>query len=1136
MENGIAGKIASGFLQSKLSILLMIAFLLLGAYSVYLIPREEEPQIQVPVADIFMSIPGATPKEVETKFLAPLERVLWNVPKIEHIFSSSMNGGAMLTVQFYVGEDLQKSLVNLYNEILKHMDQMPPGVSMPLIKTRSIDDVPVLALTLWSDKLSDYTLRKQAELLRSEIKKINYVTNINIIGGREKQLRIKLDRSKMAGANLDMLTMSHYLQSANMQVDAGNAYKSNKVYIVGTNNFLRTVDDVKNLIVGMKDGEPIYLSSVAEINEGPSTSKNYVSYEGNPAVTIAISKQNGKDAQKISNKILKKIDKLQKESISPDVNIEVTRNYGKSASDKVSELLVHLLGSIIAVTLFVMLAMGWRGGLVVFLSVPVTFALTLFAYYFMDYTLNRITLFALVFVTGIVVDDSIIVSENMHRHFKMKYPSMREAALYAINEVGNPTILATLTVIAAVLPMAFVSGLMGPYMSPMPIGATVAMSFSLIVALTLTPYLGYIFLKHKENCSPEDIKDNSNCESETNEISSSLEESLAFEKNVSVEDVLNKNSNKVENVSVNNNVNLNQIEKINLDNDINSSITNYLNNIDKGNTSQKEDDEDYDVTKTKLYSWYNWVMEPMLKSRLTRWVFMISTVILLLLSVSLFYFKLVPVKMLPFDNKNEFQIVIDMPEGTPLEQTNSVTQEIGLYLKTRPMVKNYQTYVGTASPISFNGLMRHYDLRKRDHVADIQVNLIDKENRSIQSHDIAKAIRPGVQKIAKKMNANVKVVEVPPGPPVLSTMVVEVYGPNYETQIDLAIQIKKEMEKVEGIVDVDIVYEEPQNKMLFTVDRDKALRNGVSPASITENLQIAVSGKAVGLLHQDNVLSPIPIVLELNEADKMTVSELENLPIKNNMNKVITLGSLTKLNMTYQPLSINRKDQKRVVMVTAELAGDLESPIYAMLKMESSIKNLKLPEAYKLDLLNNSQPEYEDDYSVKWDGEWQITYEVFRDLGIAFMVAILIIYLLIVGWFQNFTVPLVMLAAIPLSLIGIVVGHWIMGSYFSATSMIGFIALAGIMVRNSILLIDFINIRLDEGAPLYNAIIEAGAVRTLPIILTAGTVVLGAIVILFDPLFQGLAISLMGGTITSTILTLIVVPLLYFKMLKKRVK
>jgi len=696
----------------------------------------------------------------------------------------------------------------------------------------------------------------------------------------------------------------------------------------------------------------------------------------------------------------------------------------------------------------------------------------------------------------------------------MKYPSMREAALYAINEVGNPTILATLTVIAAVLPMAFVSGLMGPYMSPMPIGATVAMSFSLIVALTLTPYLGYIFLKHKDNCSSEEIEENPNCEFESSEISSSLEDSLTFEKKATLEDVLDKKPDVLEKTSIDENSNIKQSD---------------------GKDGSKND-EDYDITKTNLYKWYNWIMAPMLKSRVKRWMFMISTVILLVLSVSLFYFKLVPVKMLPFDNKNEFQVVIDMPEGTPLEQTNSVAQEIGLYLKSRPMVKNYQTYVGTASPISFNGLMRHYDLRKGDNVADIQVNLLAKEYRSIESHDIAKAIRPGIQKIAHRMNANVKVVEVPPGPPVLSTMVAEVYGPDYQSQIDLALQIKKIMENTEGVVDVDIIYEETQSKMLFTVDRDKALKNGVIPSSITENLQAAVSGKSVGLLHQDDVLSPIPIVLELVDADKMTASELENLPIRNYRNEVVALGNVTKLSMINQPLSINRKDQKRVVMVTAELAGNLESPIYAMLNMENSIKNLNLPKGYKLNLLNNSQPEYEDDYAVKWDGEWQITYEVFRDLGIAFMVAILIIYLLIVGWFQNFIVPLVMLAAIPLSLIGIVVGHWIMGSYFSATSMIGFIALAGIMVRNSILLIDFINISLKEGKPLYDAIIEAGAVRTLPIVLTAGTVVLGAIVILFDPLFQGLAISLMGGTITSTVLTLIVVPLLYFKMLKKRVK
>ena len=1068
MKKGISGYIASAFLQSKLSLLLMISFLIVGIYSLTLIPREEEPQIKVPAADIFIQLPGASPGEVENQIISPLEQVLSNVKGVEHLYSSSMNGQGMLTVQFFVGEEIEPSLVKLYNEIMKHMDRMPPGSSMPLIKTRSIDDVPVLAMTLWSDKSSDYMIRQQAELMSQEIKKIPHITDIKILGGRTKQVRITLDKSKMAGQNLDITTIEKYIQGANRQMTAGSAYQGNEVYIIKTNNFLTSAEEVSHLIVGMNGNTPVYLKDIAKVTEGPSKPSSYVSYKGTSAVTIAISKQSGTDANKLSNKVLAKVKRMEKGQIAKDMHIAITRNYGASASDKVSELLLHLMLSILAVTLFVMMAMGWRGGLVVFLSVPVTFALTLFAYYFMDYTLNRITLFALVFVTGIVVDDSIIVAENMHRHFKMNYTSMKEAAIYSIDEVGNPTILATFSVIAAVLPMAFVSGLMGPYMSPMPIGATVAMSFSLIVALTLTPYLGFIFLRTKEQKKAERLA--AAC---------------------TTHDVLD------------------------------ASFTG-------------EAQCDYNIKKTFFYKLYDRVMTPMLNHRSYRWIFIISTVILLLASVSLFYFKIVPVKMLPFDNKNEFQVVIDMPEGTPLEQTNAVAQEIGVYIGNQKYVKDYETYVGTSAPISFNGLMRHYDLRKGDNTGDIQVNLTDKKERSIQSHDIAKNMRPGIQKIAKKYNANVKVVEVPPGPPVLSTMVAEVYGPDAKTRLEIAQKIKKQMEKTKGIVDVDIVYDAPQKELLFKVNRDKAMRMGVIPAQVTDNLQAAVSGRSAGVLHTDDDLKPIPIQLELPDAGKANYSTLSNLPIRNQSGKAIALGDITTLTEKYMIPSIMRKDQMEVIYVTAELAGKLESPVYAILNLNKGVSSIPVPNGYKLQMLSNGQPKYEDNYTVKWDGEWQITYEVFRDLGIAFMVAMLIIYLLIVGWFQNFLVPIVMLAAIPLSLIGIVLGHWLMGSYFSATSMIGFIALAGIMVRNSILLIDFINISLEKGVPLKQAIIDTGAIRTLPILLTAGTVVLGALVILFDPLFQGLAISLMGGTITSTFLTLLVVPLLYFKMLKNK--
>ena len=1057
MKEGFAGRLANVFIRSKLSVLLMIAFLLLGAFSITLIPREEDPQIEAPMADIMVAYPGANPTEVESRVSIPLEKVVSNVKGVEYVYSTSMNGMTMVSVQFFVGQDMERSLVKLYTEIMKHMDEMPQGVSMPLIKTRAIDDVPVLALTLWSNKYGDYSLRQLAEVMTTELKKVPDVAAVNILGGRSKEIKVVLDKDKMTGNHLDMAGISKYIQGSNMQLSSGNILSGDSVFSVQTGSFLKTADDVANLVVGVNEGMPVYLRQVAQVEEGPGTPSQYVSYgeKGNyPAVTIAIAKKSGVDAKKLAGQILNKVDHLKRELIPSDVNVTTTRDYGQTASDKVSELLLHLFVAIIAVTLFVMLAMGWRGGLVIFLSVPVTFALTLFSYYFLDYTLNRITLFALVFVTGIVVDDSIIIAENMHRHFRMKNLPFIQAAIYAINEVGNPTILATFTVIAAVLPMAFVSGMMGPYMSPMPIGASIAMIFSLLVALTLTPYLGYIFLRSKED------KDNSETaeEGETN-----LEDS-------------------------------------------------------------------------KVYRMYKSIVSPMLESRKMRWTFMLATVALLLISVSLFYTKSVPVKMLPFDNKNEFQVVIDMPEGTTLERTDAVAKEIAAYVATNKDVVNYQTYVGTSGPINFNGLARHYDLRRGENVADIQVNLKDKGDRKLQSHDIAKAVRPGIQQIAKKYNANAKVVEVPPGPPVLSTLVAEIYGPNYQDQIKVANQVKDRLNKTSGVVDVDWMVEADQKELAFDVDKEKAMLRGVAPAQVVGAIQSAIGGEMAGVVHQESSSVSVPVKLQLADADKNDINNLKNLTVVNQRGESVPVGDLVQITEKVKDKSIYRKNQKRVVYVVGDMAGKLESPVYAMNDMSDHLKEIKLPKGYELQENYTSQPKFEDEFTLKWDGEWQITYEVFRDLGIAFLIAIIIIYMLIIGLFQNFTVPLIMLSVIPLSLIGIILGHWMMGAFFSATSMIGFIALAGVMVRNSILLIDFIDIRLKEGIPLKQAILESGAVRSIPILLTAGTVVLGAIVILFDPLFQGLAISLMGGTVTATLLTLVVVPLLYFKLMRNKYK
>lgn len=1060
MQNGISGKIASMFMNSKLSILLMIGLMIIGAYSSSLIPREEEPQINVPMADILVGYPGASPQEVESRVLEPLEKIISNIKGVEHLHSTAMNGQAMIIVQFYVGEDVERSYVKLYDELIKNQHIFPQGVYQPMVKTRSIDDVPMLALTLWSEEYDDFQIRQIAEEVSSEVKKIKDVSTIREIGGRSRELKVVLDKDKMAENGVDALGIMQMIQANNGSMQSGSFVQSDTEYLVTTGQFISSKEDVENLVVGVHQNMPVYLKQVATIQDGAGTVKSYVSfgyskfnenYTENPseypAVTLSVAKVKGADAMKISEQILNRVEKLQQNIIPDEVKVEVTRNYGETASDKVNELLFHLFVAIVAVTVLVMLAMGWRGGLVVFLSVPLTFALTLFSYYILGYTLNRITLFALVFVVGIVVDDSIIIAENMHRHFKMKRLPFKDAAIYAINEVGNPTILATFTVIAAILPMAFVSGMMGPYMSPMPIGASIAMILSLFIALTITPYLGYHLLREKD--------------------------------------------------------------------------------------SQKHKEEQGHETSW-IYKFYNKFEKPLLDNPKKRWMILGFTGILLIGSVAMFFTKSVAVKMLPFDNKNEFQVVVDMPEGTTLERTSAVTREIAQYLTTVPEVVNYQNYIGASAPITFNGLVRHYDMRGGSNMADIQVNLLNKKDRKMQSHDIAKKVRPFIQEIAKKNGANVKIVEVPPGPPVLSTIVAEIYGPDHKEQIKVAYQVKEILENTDDVVDIDWSVEDVQTEYRLEVDKEKAMLNGVAPQQIVGNLTYLLREYPVSNLYDEKSVYPVGIVMALDDKDKTSIDDIQNLKIKGQSGNMIPVRDIVKVKQDTLHKSISRKDQQRVVYVLADMAGDLESPAYAILGMEERLKQIELPKGYSISDLYMGQPEEESNFTVKWDGEWQITLEVFRDLGIAFMVVIIIIYMLIVGWFQNFKTPIVMMIAIPLSLIGIVLGHWLLGAFFTATSFIGMIALAGVMVRNSVLLIDFIEIRLKDGIPLKQAIIDAGAVRTTPILLTTGAVVIGAAVILFDPIFQGLAISLVAGAIVSTVLTLIVVPLIYYMVERKK--
>ncbi len=1061
MKSGIAGKIAKAFINSKLTPLLMLAFLAIGIYSAYLTPREEEPQINVPMADIFLRYPGASPKEVESRVVVPLEKMLSNIDGVEYVYSTSMPGQAMVSARFYVGRDVQRSLVKLYNELMKHMDQFPQGVSMPLVKTRSINDVPILTLTLWSKNYNDYQIRRVTEELSNEVKKISDVAQVKVYGGRSRQVRVVLNKAKMAAYHVDPLIVAHQIQSANQQLYSGTFDRNDQEYLVETGNFLSTSDEVSNLVIGSYQGEPIYLKNIAKVVDGPAEPSQYVSFgygaasknkmaQANsglyPAVTLSIAKRKGTDAMRIADEVLGKVHNLKGVLIPSDMHVSITRNYGETASDKVSELLLHLFVAIVAVTVLVTLTMGWRSGMVVFASIPVTFALTLFVYYMFGYTLNRITLFALVFVTGIVVDDSIIIVENMHRHFHMRKLPFMQAALASIDEVGNPTILATFTVIASVLPMAFVSGLMGPYMSPMPIGASIAMMFSLLVALIITPWLAYRFLKTDD--SPQ------------------------------------------------------------------------------GHNEYKLED-------TMLYRAYAKTLIPLIENARMRWIFIIGVVVLLLGSLSMFYFKMVEVKMLPFDNKDEIQVVIDMPEGSTLERTDAVARDIASTIKNVPELEDYQIYAGTAAPINFNGLVRHYDLRKGSDVADIQLNLLPKGERSEQSHDIAKRIRPVVDKIAARYGANVKVVEVPPGPPVMSTLVAEVYGPDYKKQIHVARQVKELFKKTDGVVDVDWLVKDNQTKYDFVVNKEKAMLTGVSPEQIVHVMTMALHGQNVSRLYSSSNVDPVPIHVQLPVDERSSLQDLKKIYVRSQSGAMVPVSDLVSIKEENEDQNIYRKNQRRVVYVTADVAGKIESPVYAILGIGSELNSIKLPKGYSLTQLYAHQPFSQENYSLKWDGEWQITYEVFRDLGAAFAVVLVIIYLLIIGWFQDFKVPLVMMVAIPLSLVGILIAHWLFHAFFTATSMIGLIALAGIMVRNSVLLIDFIKIRLEDGVPLKEAVIESGAVRTRPILLTTGAVVIGAFVIIFDPIFQGLALSLIGGSFASTALTLIIVPLIYYMTEKK---
>jgi len=1057
---GIAGKIAHAFIQSKLTPLIVIASILLGLFAVIVTPREEEPQIVVPMIDVTVTYPGASAREVEERVTRPMEKLLWEIKGVEYIYSIVKPGFNLTIVRFYVGEGMEESLIKLYNKLMSNYDRIPPGVSQPMVKARSIDDVPVLTLTLWSEspRISGYELRRVALELCTEIKKDQNVAEFTVIGGQRRQVRVSLDPARLKAYDASAFQIMDALAKSNYSLPSGAYPSQNREILVDTGGLLSSVDDVGRVVVGVTNGRPVYLKDVAVLQDGPEEPGNYVfmglgpasqrkGIPGSPAgqneaVTIAIAKKKGANASVVAHEALAKVDALRGHLIPSDVTVTVTRNYGETAKDKSDELLQHMLIATISVIILIALALGAREAVVVAVAVPVTLALTLLINYLYGYTLNRVTLFALIFSIGILVDDAIVVVENIHRHFKLHGAGV-DTAVKAVDEVGNPTILATWTVIAALLPMAFVSGLMGPYMRPIPVGASAAMLFSLLVAFIVSPWMSYKILGKA------------------------------------------------------------------------------------GKTAHHKPEKDF-------YSLYEKIIAPLMDSAKKRRLALAAVGGLLMLAMAFVPLKLVTVKMLPFDNKSELQVIIDMPEGSAMEKTAALAQELGGYLKRVPEVTDYQLYVGTAAPFNFNGLVRHYFLRAGANVADIQVNFVAKGDRKDQSHDIAKRLRPGLKEIGDRYGARIKVAEIPPGPPVLSTLVAEVYGPDTTRQIEIARQIRDIFEKTPGVVDVDWYVEADQKKLIFEANRTKAAENGVSTEALAQSMRIALSGAVAGLVHLEKEKEPVEIFLRMPLEDRADPSSLKSLNVPSRLGSRVPLAELVSVREGAGEKTIYHKNLKNVTYVIGDVAGTEESPVYAILKMKDAVKSLKLPEGYELKQYDAVQPWLEDTYSMKWDGEWHITIEVFRDLGIAFAAVLVIIYILVVAWFRNFITPIIIMVPIPLTLVGILPGHWVFGAFFTATSMIGFIALSGIIVRNSILLVDFAEQEWREGKDLRQALLAAGAVRFRPIVLTAAAVVVGSFVMIFDPIFQGLAIAMMFGAVAATGLTLVVIPLLYYEFFRNK--
>jgi multidrug efflux pump subunit AcrB len=1060
---GVSGRIAALFQSAQITPLLALVALLLGIFAVLVTPREEEPQINVTMANVLVPFPGASVRDVEQMVATPGEQVLSQIASVEHVMSVSRPGMAVLTVQFKVGVPRTEALVRLHDTIKDNADWLPQGLGVmePIIKPKGIDDVPIVTLTLYSKDAttSAYDLERVAHSIEADIKRVPGTREVQTLGGPGRAVLVELDPGRMAGSGVTVQEMRQALQSANLGMPVGELLAGNQSVAIEAGPYLSQASEVADLMVSVREGRPVFLKDVATVRDGPLPASRYVWHGVSAqngggeyaAVTVAVTKKPGENAIDVANAVMARVAQLRNTVIPDAVQVAETRNYGASANDKAQKLIQKLLFATASVVALVFLALGRREAAIVGTAVILTLTVTLFASWAWGFTLNRVSLFALIFSIGILVDDAIVVVENIHRHQKL-FPgkTLTEIIPGAVDEVGGPTILATLTVIAALLPMAFVSGLMGPYMSPIPINASMGMLLSLAIAFVVTPWLARLWMKESHG--------------------------------------------------------------------------------------------DHATGKAtgmagKLAPLFERVFKPLLDDQRggRNWGLLgLGISGLIALSLVLPATGLVLLKMLPFDNKSEFQVIVDMPAGTPVEKTAAVLHELGAYLAGVPEVTDYQAYAGTAAPINFNGLVRQYYLRAGGEVGDIQVNLVDKHQRSDQSHAIATRVRPELQKIGLRHGANVKVVEVPPGPPVLSPIVAEIYGPDADGRRAVAKAVRAIFEKTDNVVDVDDSSIASAPRLVLLVDRRKAAMLGVPQQAIVSTLRAGLAGEAVTYLH-DGSKYPAPALLQLPAESHGDLDALLQLAVRSASGKLVPIRELVTLSDTEREQPVIHKDLLPVNFVTADMAGKLDSPLYGVFQMRSQISAITAPDGNKLAEYFISQPsDAWRGYALKWDGESQITYETFRDMGAAYGVGLILIYLLVVAQFGSYLTPLIIMAPIPLTIIGVMPGHALLHAQYTATSMIGMIALAGIIVRNSILLVDFINLQTREGMPFKEAIVHSAITRAQPIMLTGLAAMLGAFFILDDPIFNGLAISLIFGIFVSTVLTLVVIPTLYYAAYRKQ--